>query len=284
MLSLSELINTGHATQPRARLPALIHGATGEVLWSSLAEVAELLDCAVSPAMLNETTLFQHLHFRAGQRVYVPGQNFDALFLVHCGFLKTTLLDECGNEQVLNFPMKGDVMGIESMHCGQYSCETVALSDCDIIVLPSTSLIQFCHRHEQLEHTLFSLMSRELARQQQRLCLHGGASAEARVGRFLLALAERFHALGYAKTSFNLRMTRNDIGNYLGLTLETVSRSLSGLNELGLMTVNQRQITIHDAQGLGVLKKLPTQRLKAKLNRCLRAAQLTACLPEAALI
>lgn len=284
MLSLSKIINTGCAAQAHAPLSTLIHSTTGQVLWSSLAEVAELLDCTVSQAMLSEATLFQHLHFRSGQRIYVPGQNFDALFLVHSGFLKTTLLDEWGNEQGLNFPMKGDVMGIESMHCGQYSCEAVALSDCDIIVLPSDTMIQFCHRHQQLEHTLFALMSRELARQQQRLSLHGSASAEARVGRFLLALAERFHALGYAKTSFNLRMTRNDIGNYLGLTLETVSRSLSGLNELGLITVNQRQITIHDAKGLATLKKLPSQRLKAKLNHCLRAAQLAACLPEAALI
>lgn len=280
MLSLSEIINPGCAAQT----PALVNGATGQVLWSSLAEVAELMDCAVSPAMLSEATLFQHLHFRAGQRIYAPGQHFDTLFLVHSGFLKTTLLDESGNEQVLNFPMKGDVMGIESMHCGHYSCEAVALSDCDIIVLPSTTILQFCHRHQQLEQTLFGLMSRELGRQQQRLSLHGSASAEARVARFLLALAERFHALGYARTSFNLRMTRNDIGNYLGLTLETVSRSLSGLNELGLITVNQRQITIRDARGLATLKKLPSTRLKTKLNDCLQAVHLAACSPEAVLI
>ena len=243
-------------------------------LWSNLAEVGEFLHTSAPQAMLRDKALFQHLHFKAGQRIHALGQNFDALYLVNSGFIKTVLFDESGNEQVLNFPMKGDVLGMDSIHTTEYTSEAIALSDCDIILLPFKTLVGLSRSYEQLEQAIFVLMSRELARQQLRLSMHGTSSAEARVAKFLLSLSERFYALGYSKSTFNLRMTRNDIGSYLGLTLETVSRTLSALNELGIISVCQRHITINDAGALQSLRKLPSAKLKSKITDCFQGKQI----------
>jgi len=255
-------------------LPASTSRTGHSKLWSDLTEIGEFLHTSAPKAMQNEKALFQHLQFKAGQRIHSLGQNFDSLYLVNSGFIKTVLFDENGDEQVLNFPMKGDVLGMDSIHTDCYSSESIALSDCDIILLPYKTIIGLSRTYEQLDHAIFNLMSRELARQQLRLSMHGTTSAEARVAKFLLSLSERFYALGYSKSSFNLRMTRNEIGSYLGLTLETVSRTLSALNEIGLLTVNQRQICINDAHALGILRKLPSNKIKAKLSECFQGAHI----------
>ena len=102
----------------------------------------------------------------------------------------------------------------------------------------------------ELENVMYGVMSRELVREQAMIGMLGALSAEARVARFLVSLADRFAAMGYSSKLFNLRMTRHEIGSYLGLTLETVSRTLSAFNEIGLITVDQRTIGIKDAEAL----------------------------------
>ena len=166
-------------------------------LWSSLAEVGEFLNIPNTLAFQRENASFQHIHFKAGQRIHTLGQTFDCLFLINSGFLKTILFDEFGNEQVLNFPMKGDVLGIDSIHSGRHNSEAIALSDCDIILLPFKTITALGRQYESIGLAIFELMSLELARQQTRLSIHGAASAEARVGKFLLALSDRYFLLGY---------------------------------------------------------------------------------------
>jgi CRP/FNR family transcriptional regulator len=104
---------------------------------------------------------------------------------------------------------------------------------------------------------MYSVMSRELVREQSMVSMLGALSAEARVARFLVSLSERFADMGYSSKLFNLRMTRHEIGSYLGLTLETVSRTLSAFNEIGLITVDQRSIGICDVEALRTLRRLP---------------------------
>ena len=102
----------------------------------------------------------------------------------------------------------------------------------------------------------------------------GALSAEARVARFLVSLADRFAAMGYSSKLFNLRMTRHEIGSYLGLTLETVSRTLSAFNEIGLITVDQRTIGIKDPEALKTLRRLPPSRSRAKQTAAKQKAEL----------
>ncbi|WP_295996596.1 Crp/Fnr family transcriptional regulator [Rugamonas sp.] len=233
-------------------------------LWSNLKEVCDLLHIPVAGSVNTDELLFQHVQFKTGQRIHTIGQPFDTLYIVNSGFLKTVLIDEFGNEQVLSFPMKGDMLGVDGIHTKHYSSEAVALSDCDLILLPFKKLTALGRIHLELENVMYGVMSRELVREQAMIGMLGALSAEARVARFLVALAERFAQMGYSSKLFNLRMTRHEIGSYLGLTLETVSRTLSAFNEIGLISVDQRTIGIKDADALKTLRRLPPSRSRAK--------------------
>ena len=244
-------------------------------LWSNLRELCEVLRIAPTSASLiaDEELLFQHVQFKTGQRIHTIGQPFDALYIVHSGFLKTVLIDEFGNEQVLSFPMKGDLFGVDGIHARRYASEAVALSNCDLILLPFKKLTALGRVHLELEHAIYSVMSRELVREQAMISMLGALSAEARVARFLVSLSDRYAEMGYSSKLFNLRMTRHEIGSYLGLTLETVSRTLSAFNEIGLITVDQRSIGIKDPDALKTLRRLPPSSARAKQVASRKARQ-----------
>jgi len=253
-------------------------------LWSSLKEVCDLL--RISARITNDDFQFQHMQFKAGQRIHTIGQPFDMLYIVNSGFLKTVMIDELGNEQVLGFPMKGDMFGIDGIHRKQYSTETVALTNCDVILVPFKIFSTLGRTHAELEAAIYGVMSRELVREQGMIGTLGSLSAEARVARFLVFLSERFAEMGYSGSQFNLRMTRQEIGNYLGLTLETVSRTFSAFNAIGMISVDQRAIVIHDLQSLRTLRRLPPSRVRAKADsakkRAAAAAAATTTQPMAA--
>jgi CRP/FNR family transcriptional regulator len=233
-------------------------------LWSNLKEVCDLLRVTAAVPAHTEELLFQHVQFKTGQRVHTIGQAFDSLYIVNSGFLKTVLIDDFGNEQVLCFPMRGDMFGIDGIHTRHYASEAVALSDCDVILVPFKKLLGLSRVYIELETVMYEVISRELGREQAMINMLGGLSAEARVARFLMSLADRFAAMGYSSKEFNLRMTRQEIGSYLGMTLETVSRTLSAFNELGLITVDQRMIGIKGAEALKTLRRLQPTRTRAK--------------------
>ena len=244
-------------------------------LWSNLKELCEVLRIPAASASLiaDEELLFQHVQFKTGQRIHTIGQPFDALYIVHSGFLKTVLIDEFGNEQVLSFPMKGDLFGVDGIHTRRYASEAVALSNCDLILLPFKKLTALGRIHLEFEHSIYSVMSRELVREQAMISMLGALSAEARVARFLVSLSDRYAEMGYSSKLFNLRMTRHEIGSYLGLTLETVSRTLSAFNEIGLITVDQRSIGIKDPDALKTLRRLPPSSARAKQVASRKARQ-----------
>jgi CRP/FNR family transcriptional regulator, anaerobic regulatory protein len=235
-------------------------------LWSNLKEVCELLRIQVSlnSSIANEEILFQHVQFKAGQRIYTTDQPFDMLYIVNSGFVKTVLIDELGNEQVLSFPMKSDLLGVDGIHSKRYASEAVALSDCDLILLPFKKLTSLGRSHVEFEHAMYSVMSRELVREQSMICMLGTLSAEGRVARFLVSLSDKFAQMGYSSKMFNLRMTRHEIGSYLGLTLETVSRTLSALNEIGLIGVDQKTIELKEIDALRTLRRLPPSKTRVK--------------------
>lgn len=250
---------------------ATLHSSTVEAgwqrqgkLWSNLKELCDVLRIPSAAVHTDEELLFQHVQFKTGQRIHTIGQPFDTLYIVHSGFLKTVLIDEFGNEQVLSFPMKGDLFGVDGIHTKRYASEAVALSNCDLILLPFKKLTALGRAHPEFEHAMYSVMSRELVREQAMVSMLGALSAEARVARFLVNLSERYADMGYSSKLFNLRMTRHEIGSYLGLTLETVSRTLSAFNEIGLISVDQRSIGIKDVEALKTLRRLPPSSTRAK--------------------
>jgi CRP/FNR family transcriptional regulator, anaerobic regulatory protein len=218
--------------------------------WSTLADVCELLRLGINTKDETLDALFQHRHLKAGQQAYGIGQAFEALYIVNAGYLKTVLFDSEGNERVVSFPMKGDLLGSDGICTDHHSTEVVALTDCDVIVIPFKQLLSLGHACQELEHLVYRVVSRQIVQENINLATLGSLRSDARVARFLAMEADRHAALQYSSQSFRLRMTRREIGSYLGLTLETVSRSMTALDAAGIINVDQRDIKILKPQSL----------------------------------
>lgn len=261
---LSEMCVDSQSRTMQQELPVEAGRQCRGNLWSNLREVCDLLHVSCGVPVADRELLFQHVQFKTGQRVHTIGQEFDTFYIVNAGFLKTVAIDEFGNEQVLGFPMKGDLLGADSICTRQYCSETVALSDCNLILLPFQKMAALGHSHEEFENAIYEILGRELMRKQAMVNMLGAPNAEARVARFLVSLSEKYSEIGYSRTTFNLRMTRQEIGSYLGLSLETVSRTLSALDELGLIGVDQRSIRIKEYDMLKILRRIPTSRSRTR--------------------
>lgn len=236
-------------------------------LWSTLNDVFELLRIERPRCVRGDLCRFQHMQFRPRQRIHTIGEPFDTLYVVNGGFLKTVTLDEFGHELVLGFPMKGELIGVESVHRKFYSTEAVALSNCDVILIPFTVFLSLGQDHPALAPSLFAMMSRAIEHEHTTVNLLGALTSEARLARFLVWMSRRFAEMGYSSTEFKLHMTREEIGLYLGSTLETVSRAFSALGSSGLISVKQRSVIIHDLEGLRMLRRLTPARMRLRQNK-----------------
>lgn len=187
---------------------------------------------------------------RPSDALYRAGDSFECLYLVHSGFFKTVLVDASGAEQVLAFPMAGDVVGIDGVDPGRYPSECVALDAAAVAVIAFARLAQLGHDHPAVEQLIYRIFSRELDRKHEMMLRLGTLHAEARVAAFLLELATHQARLGLSRQVFLLRMTRAELGSYLGVKLETVSRALSSFAAAGLIEVSRRTIALRDSGGL----------------------------------
>jgi CRP/FNR family transcriptional regulator len=185
-----------------------------------------------------------------GQPLFRAGDPFDALYAVRTGFFKTCATAEDGREQVTGFQMPGDLLGLAAIDAGRHTVDAVALEDSQICVIPFASLETPSPGAHALQRQLLKVMSRLIVRDHDVMLLLGSMRARERVAAFLLNLTQRLQALGYSASSLVLRMTREDIGSYLGMKLETVSRAFSAFQDEGLLDVRQRDIRILDLAGL----------------------------------
>jgi CRP/FNR family transcriptional regulator len=185
-----------------------------------------------------------------GDVLYRAGDEFDTIYAVRCGFFKTQCVDEAGTEQVLSFPMRGEVIGLDGIAPGRYTADAIALDTSEVVVISFARIARLSRDEPRLEQLLFRLLSSELVRTHSVMRLLGSLSADARIATFLLDLSERFGRLGFSRSSFVLRMTRQEIGSYLGVQLETVSRTLSSLSAAGLIAVDGRTIRLLNLAGL----------------------------------
>jgi len=187
---------------------------------------------------------------RRGQHLYRAGDAFDSLFAIRNGFLKTDVLGEDGRDQVTGFQMAGELLGLDGIGQGHHTCNARALEDSDVCVIPYDKLEGASREIEGLQRNLMKLLSREIVRDHGLMMLLGTMRADERLAAFLLNLSQRFMARGWSPAEFHLRMTREEIGSYLGLKLETVSRAFSRFHEDQLICVQQRHIRILDTVGL----------------------------------
>lgn len=187
---------------------------------------------------------------KRGDSLYRAGDEFASLNAVRSGFFKSTVVLEDGRDQVTGFHMAGEVMGLDGIGTDQHTVSTIALEDSEVCVIPYSRLEELSQEVRSLQNQFHKMMSREIVRDQGVIMLLGTMRAEERVAAFLLNLSQRFTARGYSPTEFRLRMTREEIGSYLGLKLETVSRIFSRFQEEGLISVQQKQVRIDNVDGL----------------------------------
>ena len=187
---------------------------------------------------------------KRGEMLFNAGDPFCSIYAIRTGFFKSSVIDNEGREQVTGFFMGGELLGMEGIGAGSYHATATALEDSEICIMPFSLIEEMSHEVRPLQRHLHAVMAREIVRDHGVMMLLGSMRAEERLAVFLLNLSQRFTVRGYSQSEFYLRMTREEIGSYLGLKLETVSRVFSRFQEAALVSVQQKHIRIIDIPGL----------------------------------
>ena len=213
------------------------------------------LPAGLDPAGISRlnTVIGGRLRIMRGQHLYRSGDPFRAIYVVTSGFFKTAIFTEDSQDQVIGFQMAGEILGMDGIHTEFYSCNAVALEDSEVCLIHFAALERLSTQVATLQHRLNKIMSSEIVRDQGVIMLLGTMRAEERLAAFLLNISQRLTARGYSPRDFHLRMSRAEIGSFLGLKQETVSRGFSKLQEQGVISKQNRHICILD---MPMLKKL----------------------------
>jgi CRP/FNR family transcriptional regulator len=181
-----------------------------------------------------------------GGSLFRIGDPFVNLYAIRFGHFKTYQINADGAEQVTGFQMAGELLGMDAISADRHHCNALALEDSEVCEIPFASLEQLLGEMPTLLRHFHRMMSQEITREQSVMLLLGNMQATQRFAAFLVNLASRYEARGYSSTNFQLRMSREDIGNYLGLTIESISRLLSRFKKEGWLRVNNREIEVLD--------------------------------------
>ena len=188
-----------------------------------------------------------------GDILYRNGEKFSALYAIRTGFFKTTVAAEDGRDQVTGFQMAGEVIGLDGIVSDHHTCDAVALEDAEVCVMNFDRLEDLSREINALQRHVHKIMSREIVRENGVMLLLGSMRADERLAAFLLNLVQRLHTRGFSQSELVLRMTREEIGSYLGLKLETVSRTFSKFVEEGIVEVKQRHVRILNPDALKLI-------------------------------
>jgi CRP/FNR family transcriptional regulator, anaerobic regulatory protein len=187
---------------------------------------------------------------KQGEQLFGNGETFSSLYAIRTGFFKTCISTEDGREQVTGFQMAGEILGLDGIGTDYHNCNAIALEDAEVCVMPFANVEELSRDFPILQRHVHKMMSREIVRENSVMMLLGNMRAEERLAAFLLNLVQRLHARGFSQSEFILRMTREEIGSYLGMKLETVSRTFSRFNEEGIIDVKQRYVRIIEPEAL----------------------------------
>ena len=187
---------------------------------------------------------------KRGGLLFRNGETFTSLYAIRTGFFKTCVATEDGRDQVTGFQMAGEIIGLDCIVNDHHTCDAVALEDAEVCVMPFDKLEDLSREVTALQNHVHKVMSREIVREHGVMLLLGSMRAEERLAAFVLNLVQRLHARGFSKSELVLRMTREEIGSYLGLKLETVSRTFSKFADDNIIEVRQRHLRILDTDAL----------------------------------
>ncbi len=178
--------------------------------------------------------------------LYRMDDTFTNLYAIRLGHFKTYQVSQSGEQQITGFQMAGELLGMDAISTDQHHCDAMALEDSEVCEIPFARLEELFGTIPTLLHHFHRMMSQEITREQNVMLLLGNMSADQRFAAFLVNLSSRYAARGYSSSTFQLRMSREEIGNYLGLTIESISRLLSRLKKQGLLRVANREIELLD--------------------------------------
>ncbi len=199
-------------------------------------------------ACMGPRTLRRRL--QSGENLYRSGDSLKSFYAVRSGCFKSLIADAEGREQVSGFFMGGDVLGTDGLATGRYASSAIALEDSTVDVVHCTTVERAAREHPVLQRRLLALVASETLKANGTLMLLGSLRARERLAAFLLNLSQRLRQNGESASELRLRMTRDEIGSYLGLQIETVSRLFSAFRAQGLIDVHKKEVSIRDFRGL----------------------------------
>jgi len=197
--------------------------------------------------------------YRRGDHLFRCGEEFEAIYMVRSGAIKTYLICPNGDTQLIGFHTPGDIIGLDAIDSGRYACHAEVLDASSVCAFPFDKLSRLCAHSKTVYERLMRGISRKIQRDASLLLLLGQKSAEQRMAAFLLDIAAAHSRQGFSSSDFNLLMTRADIGSYLALAVETVSRILTRLQAAGILSVQRNRIRILDHDALTGLAAEPAQ-------------------------
>ena len=189
----------------------------------------------------------------AGDHLYRTGEPFRSIYAVRSGSIKTYLVDEDGIEQVTGFYLPGEVLGFDGIGTHVHANNVVALETASVCEIPFERLEELSLQIPTLQHHMFQLMGKQIENDHQMMLTLSKKNAEGRIATLLLSLSQRYARRNLSSTAMRLPMSRLDMGNFLGLTIETVSRTLSRLQKDDVIGVDGREIVIKNRPRLDEL-------------------------------
>jgi CRP/FNR family transcriptional regulator, anaerobic regulatory protein len=235
--------------QPAVR-EAAPHRPASHCSTCSLRAVCMPADLTSTELQQLDTVVLTTRNVRRGEALFRTHDTFQSLYAVRTGSFKTIVMHRDGREQVTGFQIPGEPLGLDGVCSGTHSCEAIALEDSSVCIIPFGQFESLCRESRRMQRHLYQLMSSEIVRESSLMMLLGTMTAEQRLASFLLDLAARFHTRGYSGALFNLKMSREEIGCFLGMKLETVSRMFSRFHRDRLVEPKGKQIHIVDPDGL----------------------------------
>ena len=178
------------------------------------------------------------------------GDQFHSLYAVRSGSIKTYSESEQGDEQITGLYLPGELLGLDAIHDNHHPCSAIALETTSLCEIPFDTLEDLSKAIPSLHHQLLRIMSKEIASDQTLLMLMAQKNAEERLAAFLVNLSSRLKQRNFSATEFYLSMSRKDIGNYLGLTIETISRTFSRFQSEGLLNTQRKYVQITELERL----------------------------------
>jgi CRP/FNR family transcriptional regulator len=185
-----------------------------------------------------------------GESLFRAGSPFQYLYIVRSGSYKTLVSSADGAEQVTGFHLPGEMLGLDGIDTGRHGTTAIALETSSVCAFPFERLSRLAREAPELDRQIWRLASREVTARQEHLLLVGHRDAEAKLAAFLLSVSARLERMGFSPVEFRLSMGRQEIGAYLGLTLETVSRLFTRFQVAGLILRDRRLVRLLDRAGL----------------------------------